>query len=161
MVPKTTEALQVTEAEFLGDLEQDRRRGNGTPPTTERGRALPHAEIKTEVMTVNMGPQHPEHARGAPSRLELDGETVLSASPTIGYLHTGIEKTTEQKKWQHWTERCGFVEQLIREGEAPPYAAVKCLANQQLGPLEDRRIGRIARQELLSGAVVIPEFERF
>jgi NADH-quinone oxidoreductase subunit D len=32
--------------------------------------------------------------------LELDGETVLSAAPTIGYLHTGIEKTTEQKKWQ-------------------------------------------------------------
>jgi len=32
--------------------------------------------------------------------LELDGETVLSAAPTIGYLHTGIEKTAEQKKWQ-------------------------------------------------------------
>src|SRR5205823_2348042 len=26
--------------------------------------------------------------------------TVLSAAPTIGYLHTGIEKTAEQKKWQ-------------------------------------------------------------
>jgi len=25
---------------------------------------------------------------------------VLSAAPTIGYLHTGIEKTAEQKKWQ-------------------------------------------------------------
>jgi NADH-quinone oxidoreductase subunit D len=32
--------------------------------------------------------------------LELDGETVLSVAPTIGYLHTGIEKTAEQKKWQ-------------------------------------------------------------
>jgi NADH-quinone oxidoreductase subunit D len=32
--------------------------------------------------------------------LELDGETVLSCAPTIGYLHTGIEKTAEQKKWQ-------------------------------------------------------------
>ncbi|MFP5379341.1 MAG: NADH dehydrogenase (quinone) subunit D, partial [Vicinamibacteria bacterium] len=32
--------------------------------------------------------------------LELDGETVVSVSPTIGYLHTGIEKTAEQKKWQ-------------------------------------------------------------
>src|SRR5205807_4851881 len=28
------------------------------------------------------------------------GETILSVSPTIGYLHTGIEKTAEQKKWQ-------------------------------------------------------------
>jgi NADH-quinone oxidoreductase subunit D len=32
--------------------------------------------------------------------LELDGETVLNADTTIGYLHTGIEKTAEQKKWQ-------------------------------------------------------------
>ena len=28
------------------------------------------------------------------------GETVVSADTTIGYLHTGIEKTAEQKKWQ-------------------------------------------------------------
>jgi NADH-quinone oxidoreductase subunit D len=32
--------------------------------------------------------------------LELDGEIIRQASATIGYLHTGIEKTTEQKKWQ-------------------------------------------------------------
>jgi NADH-quinone oxidoreductase subunit D len=32
--------------------------------------------------------------------LELDGEVVVAADATIGYLHTGIEKTTEQKKWQ-------------------------------------------------------------
>ena len=58
------------------------------------------ADIKTEVMTVNMGPQHPSTHGVLRLVLELDGETVLSASPTIGYLHTGIEKTTEQKKWQ-------------------------------------------------------------
>src|ERR1700686_961489 len=57
-------------------------------------------DIKTEVMTVNMGPQHPSTHGVLRLVLELDGETVLSASPTIGYLHTGIEKTTEQKKWQ-------------------------------------------------------------
>src|SRR5580704_16169940 len=57
-------------------------------------------DIKTEVMTVNMGPQHPSTHGVLRIVLELDGETVLSASPTIGYLHTGIEKTTEQKKWQ-------------------------------------------------------------
>ena len=32
--------------------------------------------------------------------LELVGETVINADTTIGYLHTGIEKTAEQKKWQ-------------------------------------------------------------
>jgi len=51
-------------------------------------------------MTVNMGPQHPSTHGVLRLVLELDGETVLSAAPTIGYLHTGIEKTAEQKKWQ-------------------------------------------------------------
>ena len=57
-------------------------------------------EIRTETMTVNMGPQHPSTHGVLRLVLELDGETVLSVAPTIGYLHTGIEKTTEQKKWQ-------------------------------------------------------------
>src|SRR3954465_2560788 len=57
-------------------------------------------EIRTETMTVNMGPQHPSTHGVLRLVLELDGETILSASPTIGYLHTGIEKTCEQKKWQ-------------------------------------------------------------
>src|SRR3954453_19565108 len=57
-------------------------------------------DIKTEVMTVNMGPQHPSTHGVLRLVLELDGETVLSVAPPIGFLHTGIEKTTEQKKWQ-------------------------------------------------------------
>jgi len=57
-------------------------------------------ELRTETMTVNMGPQHPSTHGVLRLVLELDGETVRSASPTIGYLHTGIEKTIEQKKWQ-------------------------------------------------------------
>jgi NADH-quinone oxidoreductase subunit D len=57
-------------------------------------------DIRTETMTVNMGPQHPSTHGVLRLVLTLDGETVLSAAPTIGFLHTGIEKTTEQKKWQ-------------------------------------------------------------
>jgi NADH-quinone oxidoreductase subunit D len=56
--------------------------------------------IRTETMTVNMGPQHPSTHGVLRLVLELDGEVILSAAPTIGFLHTGIEKTTEQKKWQ-------------------------------------------------------------
>lgn len=58
------------------------------------------AELRTETMTVNMGPQHPSTHGVLRLVLELDGETIVSVSPTIGYLHTGIEKTAEQKKWQ-------------------------------------------------------------
>ncbi len=57
-------------------------------------------QLRSEIMTVNMGPQHPSTHGVLRIVLELDGETVLSAAPTIGYLHTGIEKTCEQKKWQ-------------------------------------------------------------
>src|SRR5687768_6069395 len=57
-------------------------------------------ELRTETMTVNMGPQHPSTHGVLRLVLELSGETVVKADTTIGYLHTGIEKTAEQKKWQ-------------------------------------------------------------
>jgi NADH-quinone oxidoreductase subunit D len=58
------------------------------------------SDIRTETMTVNMGPQHPSTHGVLRLVLELDGEVIQSVIPTIGYLHTGIEKTAEQKKWQ-------------------------------------------------------------
>jgi NADH-quinone oxidoreductase subunit D len=58
-------------------------------------------ERRTETMTVNMGPQHPSTHGVLRLVLELEGEVVSRSMPTtIGYLHTGIEKTAEQKKWQ-------------------------------------------------------------
>jgi NADH-quinone oxidoreductase subunit D len=57
-------------------------------------------ELRSETMTVNMGPQHPSTHGVLRLVVELDGEIIRSVAPTIGYLHTGIEKTTEQKKWQ-------------------------------------------------------------
>jgi NADH-quinone oxidoreductase subunit D len=57
-------------------------------------------ELRSETMTVNMGPQHPSTHGVLRLVIELDGETIVSVMPTIGYLHTGIEKTCEQKKWQ-------------------------------------------------------------
>src|SRR6478735_2863462 len=58
------------------------------------------AELRNETMTVNMGPQHPSTHGVLRLVLELDGEVIQNVTPTIGYLHTGIEKTAEQKKWQ-------------------------------------------------------------
>ena len=57
-------------------------------------------ELRQEVMTVNMGPQHPSTHGVLNIVVELSGETIISAKTTIGFLHTGIEKTAEQKKWQ-------------------------------------------------------------
>ncbi len=50
-------------------------------------------------MTLNMGPQHPSTHGVLRVVLELDGETILSARPEIGFLHTGIEKQFESKKY--------------------------------------------------------------
>ncbi len=58
------------------------------------------SSLRTETMMINMGPQHPSTHGVLRLVLELDGETVVSAATTVGYLHTGIEKTTEQKKYQ-------------------------------------------------------------
>jgi NADH-quinone oxidoreductase subunit D len=49
------------------------------------------------TMTLNMGPQHPATHGVLRVVLKLDGETIISATPHLGYLHTGIEKTAENK----------------------------------------------------------------
>lgn len=52
------------------------------------------------AITVSMGPQHPSTHGVLRLELILDGETVVSAKPDIGYLHTGMEKQMETKKYQ-------------------------------------------------------------
>ncbi len=52
------------------------------------------------TMVLNMGPQHPSTHGVLRLVLEIDGETVISCAPDIGYLHTGIEKTCEAKFYQ-------------------------------------------------------------
>ena len=45
---------------------------------------------RRDTMTINMGPQHPSTHGVLRLVLTLDGETIIKASPEIGYLHTGI-----------------------------------------------------------------------
>jgi len=52
-----------------------------------------------EPMVLNMGPQHPSTHGVLRVILELDGETILKARSVIGYLHTGIEKSCEDKTY--------------------------------------------------------------
>lgn len=56
--------------------------------------------LADQRMTVSLGPQHPSTHGVLRLELVLDGETVISAKPDIGYLHTGMEKTMEKEKWQ-------------------------------------------------------------
>jgi NADH-quinone oxidoreductase subunit D len=60
----------------------------------DQGQAEP-----SELLTINMGPQHPSTHGVLRVELTLDGEVVVHCRPVIGYLHTGIEKTFEAKTY--------------------------------------------------------------
>lgn len=72
-------------------------------------------DIEHRRMTLNMGPQHPSTHGVLRIVLELDGETIVSARPDIGYLHTGIEKECEVKTWAQvvtLTDRVDYLSNL-------------------------------------------------
>lgn len=52
-----------------------------------------------EYMLLSMGPQHPSTHGVLRLLLELDGEIIVNLAPDIGFLHTGIEKTMESKRY--------------------------------------------------------------
>ena len=52
--------------------------------------------IKTDHILVNMGPQHPSTHGVFRAVVMLDGETVVSLKPVMGYLHRNHEKIGER-----------------------------------------------------------------
>src|SRR3954453_14120653 len=94
-------------------------------------------EGEQELLTLNMGPHHPATHGVLRLLTTLEGEVVRDIGPMIGYPHTGIEKTAEDKAY--WkvipvVERmdylayffnamafCGAVETIL-ELEVPPRA---------------------------------------
>jgi NADH-quinone oxidoreductase subunit D len=52
-----------------------------------------------ELLTLNMGPHHPATHGVLRLLVTLDGEVVRDLKPIIGYVHTGIEKTAEDKSY--------------------------------------------------------------
>jgi NADH-quinone oxidoreductase subunit D len=52
-----------------------------------------------ELLTLNMGPHHPATHGVLRLLTTLEGEVVRDIKPIIGYLHTGIEKTAEDKAY--------------------------------------------------------------
>lgn len=64
------------------------------------------------LMTLNMGPQHPSTHGVMRIVLTLDGETIVDADPIIGYLHRGVEKIGETRRYSQftpWTDRTDYV----------------------------------------------------
>ncbi|MBI2237451.1 MAG: NADH-quinone oxidoreductase subunit D [Actinobacteria bacterium] len=108
------------------------------PPMQQESGVEP-GDIRQETMIINMGPQHPSTHGVLRLVLELDGETVVSCRPVIGYLHTGIEKNCEYRTWQQgvaYVTRADYLSPFFNElayclgverllgVEAPPRAQV-------------------------------------
>ena len=56
-------------------------------------------EPETEVMTINLGPHHPATHGVLRLIVQLEGEVVRDLKPVLGYVHTGIEKSCEDKSY--------------------------------------------------------------
>ncbi len=85
-----------------------------------------------KTMILNMGPQHPSTHGVLRIALELDGETVIKAVPDLGYLHTGIEKSCEDKTYSQaitLTDRMDYLNPLGNN-------LVYCLAVEKLLGIE-------------------------
>ncbi|MEK6985721.1 MAG: NADH-quinone oxidoreductase subunit D [Candidatus Thermoplasmatota archaeon] len=66
----------------------------------------------SQLMTLNMGPQHPSTHGVLRLKLLLDGEIVVDVEPVIGYLHRGSEKLAEGMHWVKFiplTDRMDYV----------------------------------------------------
>jgi NADH-quinone oxidoreductase subunit D len=58
-----------------------------------------NVELETEGMTLNIGPQHPATHGTLRIIVRLDGEQVVWAEPSAGYMHRGYEKLTEVRTY--------------------------------------------------------------
>ena len=72
--------------------------------------------IRTEPMTVNIGPQHPSTHGVFRLRVTFDGEEILQVEPIFGYLHRGTEKLAEERNYTQvvtLTDRLDYVSSMI------------------------------------------------
>lgn len=86
-----------------------------------------------DLLTINMGPQHPSTHGVFRLILTLDGETVVAARPVMGYLHRSVEKLAESRTYLQdviFTDRLDYLAPMSTN---LPYAiALEKLANVEV-----------------------------
>src|SRR5258708_4176463 len=65
--------------------------------STEHHIKLPEGSIEKATTTLNLGPTHPATHGVFQNILELDGERIVSAEQTVGYIHRAFEKLAERR----------------------------------------------------------------
>ena len=72
----------------------------------------PRHDLTTELMSVNIGPQHPSTHGVFRMNVTLDGETIVALKPVMGYLHRNHEKLAEKMTWlgsMPYTDRLDYI----------------------------------------------------
>ncbi|NML37017.1 NADH-quinone oxidoreductase subunit D [Chitinophaga sp. G-6-1-13] len=64
---------------------------------------LPEGSIEKNTTTLNLGPTHPATHGVFQNILEIDGERVVSAVSTVGYIHRAFEKIAERRPYYQIT----------------------------------------------------------
>lgn len=71
--------------------------------------------LRTEPVTINMGPQHPSTHGVFRMRVTFDGEVIVDMEPVFGYLHRGSEKLAEERTYTQvitLTDRLDYVSSM-------------------------------------------------
>src|SRR3954470_7641509 len=63
----------------------------------------PPDTIEKEYSTLNLGPTHPATHGIFQNVLKMDGEIIVEAEPTIGYIHRAFEKLAERRPFYQIT----------------------------------------------------------
>ncbi len=73
------------------------------------------SDLDTDVVVVNMGPQHPSTHGVFRMVVTLDGETIVDLKPVMGYLHRNHEKIGERNTWlmnMPYTDRLDYLSSM-------------------------------------------------
>src|SRR5215211_4163940 len=74
------------------------------------------AHLQTRKMVLNLGPSHPAMHGTVRMKVELDGETIVTADLESGVLHRGFQKSCENVTWTQclpYTDRLNYVSSLM------------------------------------------------
>ncbi|WCB92077.1 NADH-quinone oxidoreductase subunit 4 [Baekduia alba] len=81
------------------DVSTDYRSEEERVDVFQRSQTLAAPAPDQELLTLNMGPHHPATHGVLRLLVTLEAEVVRDLKPIIGYVHTGIEKTAEDKSY--------------------------------------------------------------
>jgi NADH-quinone oxidoreductase subunit D len=83
----------------MTELSEYRRQEEALDVTAPRQTLAREEGLEQELLTINFGPHHPATHGVLRLLVHLEGEVVRDLKPIIGYVHTGIEKTAEDKSY--------------------------------------------------------------